>query len=268
MRFVPFLPRAPLSRYVELVWMLKGTPSYKREKVLPNGAIELIINLGNPHKVVDCQDFTRFQLYRNCWLAGIQESFIIIEALKESDLIGIRFRPGGAYHFLRMSVNDLTNQVVEAEQIFGAFAQELRERLITAATPAARLHIIESMLMQRIGERSPHPLVDQVVAAIRRDPEQSITALSQQTGLSEKHLISLCKRHVGTTPKTLMRILRFQKVINLVSAQSQVDWTEVAHSCGFYDQAHMIREFKLLGGSTPSDYLKYRDEDENHVIVE
>jgi AraC-like DNA-binding protein len=76
------------------------------------------------------------------------------------------------------------------------------------------------------------------------------------------------RKTVGTSPKLLARIFRFQSVISLVKDCAEVNWTQVAHHCGYYDQAHMIREFHLFSNATPRDYLKHRDEDENHIIVD
>lgn len=267
MQITPYFPRPPLNKYVELIWMLQGKPSYQREKVLPNAALELIINLGSYHKVVDCNDYNKFEIYQDFWIAGMQEKHIVIEALSESNLIGIRFRCGAAYHFLRMPVSELTNQVVEADQILGKLPITLREQLLETENPQQRLNIIESVLVKHIGEQKSDLLIDNVINTIKQMPSHSITKISHEVGISEKHLISLFKRYVGITPKLLERIFRFQSVINLVQNQTQVNWTEVAYQCGYYDQAHMIKEFNYFSGSTPSTYLKLRDEDHNHVII-
>ena len=94
MKLVAYLSTPPLSRFLEMIWTVQGTSDYTREKVLPNGAIKLIINLGSFHKVVNKADERRFEVYRESWIAGVQEEYILIEALKESDLIGIRFLIG------------------------------------------------------------------------------------------------------------------------------------------------------------------------------
>jgi AraC-like DNA-binding protein len=267
MRFVPYFPGAPLSRFVELIWMLEGRADYSREKVLPNGAIELIINLGSYHKVVDRYDKSRFEVFRDCWIAGMQEEHITIEAIDESNLIGIRFRPGGAYPFFSFPISELTNRVIESDQILGPLAAQLREQVMETDVPAERLHIIEAMLLKRIGEKGSDALVDYAIGKLRGGSGRSIAELSRSAGVSEKHLIALFKKSVGITPKYLSRIFRFQQVLGLVKDLHQVNWTEIAHDCGYFDQAHLIKEFHALSGSKPSEYLKNRDDDENHIII-
>jgi hypothetical protein len=89
-------PGPPLAAYVELFWFVQGRPDYVREKVLPNGAIEFIVNLGAAHKVVDRWDGSRCRLFDQAWLAGLQEDFLLVEAVEDFDLVGVRFRPGAA----------------------------------------------------------------------------------------------------------------------------------------------------------------------------
>lgn len=90
MKLIPYFPKPPLSRFIELIWAVQGTPDYTREKVLPNGAIELIINLGSYHKVVSKAAHRRFEVYRESWLAGLQEESIIICLLRKRQRMDIQ----------------------------------------------------------------------------------------------------------------------------------------------------------------------------------
>lgn len=269
MRLLPYCPKPPLSRYVELIWFVRGKPDYVREKVLPNGVIELIINLGPYQKVVDERDPARFRLYKEAWVAGMQEGFLLIEALDESDLIGVRFKPGQAAPFLRFPPEELTNHVIECEDLLGGFVRELRERLLTAVTVRERISILEHMLLRRLDpDWAPDPVVALALHALdRSESPPSVASLSRQAGLSHKQLITRFRREVGLTPKLLAQIARFQSVIRAVRGLGAAHWADVAQQCGYYDQAHLIREFRRFSGTTPGQYLKHRDEDENHILI-
>ena len=133
---VPLGP--PLEAYVEAFWFVRGRPDYSGEKVLPNGVVELIFNLGAPHKVIESDDGTRFRTFFDTWLAGLQERYLVIEAVDDFDLVGIRFRPGGATPFLRSSPAELTNNVVECgdfDPALASLAAAVRDRLRTPAPP-------------------------------------------------------------------------------------------------------------------------------------
>ena len=269
MRLIPYFSKPPLSRFVELIWAVQGTTNYTREKVLPNGAIELIINLGSFHKVVNKVDDRKFDVYRESWIAGMQEEYILIEALRESDLIGIRFRPGGAYPFFRFPVSELTNKVLESDLIFGTLVRDLRQRLMETKGLDQRIHLIEDFLLKQIDPGGEDPLVTYALREIHNYAGQaSIRALSREAGLSHKQLISRFRKVTGVSPKLLARIVRFQSVISCVKNQKDASWADVAQQCNYYDQAHMIRDFHLFSGSSPSSYIQHRDDDENHIIIE
>jgi AraC-like DNA-binding protein len=268
MQLTHYLPEPPLSQFVESIWAVNGGPNHAREIVLPNGATELIINFGSYHKVVDKNDHDRFQVYRESWIAGLQKDYLMIEAFHESNLMGIRFRPGGAYPFLQFPLSELTNEVIECDLVFGGLISELRDRLFEARGHSERIRLVEEMLCKRINMMMSDPLVNHILKEIRiAEGQKPIAELSRQIGISNKQLISRFKKTVGISPKFLARILRFQSVIRLANGRTAVNLTEIAHRCGYYDQAHMIREFRLLSGATPTDYLKHRDEDENHILL-
>jgi AraC-like DNA-binding protein len=268
MRLSTYRPSPALSRYIDFIWVANGTAPHRRERVLPNGAIELIFNLGSYHRVVSKVDERQSEIYKECWLAGLQSESIIIEALRETSLIGVRFRPGGAYAFLRFPASEVTDLVLESDEIFGSSLRGLREQLLETQTVAQRIGMIEVFLLSRINLAFEDPVVSFVLQEISQDTRPKlIRQLSKEIGLSNKQIISRFHRVVGVSPKLLGRILRFQQVLSYTKGSSEVSWTEVAQRCNYYDQAHMIREFHLLTDSTPSDYLQRRDHNENHMVI-
>jgi AraC-like DNA-binding protein len=85
-----------------------------------------------------------------------------------------------------------------------------------------------------------------------------IGRMADEIGISHKHLLREFDRCVGLAPKTFARLCAFQRVIQSVAHRSQVEWAETALQCGYYDQAHLIREFRAFSGLTPGTYLKKR----------
>lgn len=72
-------------------------------------------------------------------------------------------------------------------------------------------------------------------------------------------------RGVGMTPKLFCRVWRFQRVLRAVHHRDAVDWTEVALACGYFDQPHLIHDFREFSGLSPTEYLAARTEHLNHV---
>ncbi len=268
--FMPYVPRPALARFVRFIWIARGITAHRRERVLPNGVVELIVNLGDPHKVLERDDYSRETLYRHCWVAGIQNRHLVIEAVRDTDLLGIRFHPGGAYPFLGLPLSELTDRVVEFDLIDRALVDELRGRLLESRDDAHRIAQVERVLLARLdshwfGHRAVQFVCDQIRAAqgcVR------IGDLVERSGLSHRRLMGHFERDVGMTPKALAQIHKFQSVLRRVAGETRPDWSHIALECGYYDQPHLIHDFKRLSGLTPGEYLATRLEDINHAVAD
>ena len=94
-----------------------------------------------------------------------------------------------------------------------------------------------------------------------------IGQMADEIGISHKHLLREFDRCVGLTPKTFARVCAFQRAIQSVGHKAQVEWAETAARCGYYDQAHLIREFRVFSGLTPTNYLMKRGPFLNYLEV-
>lgn len=121
---------------------------------------------------------------------------------------------------------------------------------------------LEAALLQRL-ERPRNPAVAFAIRRFRR--ATSVAAVAQEIGLSQRTFINLFAREVGMTPKLYCRVRRFNRALRMVHRREDVDWAEVALACGYFDQPHMIRDFRAFADLTPSKYLELRTEHLNHV---
>jgi AraC-like DNA-binding protein len=267
-RFLGYVPRDPVARCVEMIWMTRGPLDAQREKVLPNGVVEVIVNLGAPHRVVDPDDPNRHTRYHHSWIAGMQRSFLVIAAEQDTDLVGIRFRPGGAHALLRRPMSIFTDAVVELEQVDRELADELRERLLAAPWGDARVEVVEALLLRRLDLAGRDPRTEAWVRLLAAAPaDATVGGFAAALGVSQKHLIHLCKREIGVAPKVLARVLRFHAVIEALQHIGAPRWADLAHGFGYSDQAHLIAEFRNFAGDTPSGYWRSRSPDPNHLIL-
>lgn len=268
-RFVAYAPSPPISRHVAVIWQAFDLPSPRHEKVLPNGVVELIVNLGPPQRVVEPDDPTRFTRYHASWLAGMQRSFLVIAAEQTTELLGIRFRPGGAHALLRRPLAEFNDLVVELDLLERAWADELRERLHAAPPGLPRVELAEAMLLRRLDPDAGDPRIDRLVARLAAAPHTAtIAGIAADLGVSQKHLIHLCKQQVGLSPKLLSRVLRFQTVVSALERTQTPQWSDIAARHGYSDQAHLIAEFRAFAGVTPVEYLRRRLPDANHVVAD
>jgi AraC-like DNA-binding protein len=244
MRYHEIHPRAPLNSFVECFWTLEGDgPSTDAmpERILPDGCVELILNFGD-----------RFSQYTNThrklqprhFLVGQMSGPILISPNGAVQLLGIRFHPGGTSPFFRVPMTELTDRIVE----LGAISSELERELLLAE----KTHVIESVLLARLlrgrYDSSSMTLAAQIVSSAGCI---SIDRLATKAGISSRQLERRFMRDIGVGPKLLSRILRFQQVFRAVE-RVDPEWASIAVDCGYYDQAHLIRDFNQFAGQTPA----------------
>ena len=166
-------------------------------------------------------------------------------------------------------MSEISDTVVDADYLWGDRFPPLRATLLSAKSPARKFRLVEDFLMALLdSETEVNPCVDFAVDGITRDPSQTnLAKLSDRIGYSQKHLISMFKKNVGITPKTYVRVMRFQKAIAAVESSESIDWTAIALESGFYDQAHFINDFKALSGFTPREYFAKKIDTLNYVPV-
>ena len=260
-----------LAPHIEHLWMARGyLPAHWRNMILPDGAMELIINLGDPQKLCAWHDPAKHTIFRHSWISGERTAPIVIDEIGSVHLVGVRLRAGGAWPFLGIPLREFTNQVVELETIFGCEIENLRDRLGEAPDDDSRFDFLESWLVQRARSRTqPTRSVSHALRMIHGGLDGvRIGRIADTIGISHKHLLREFDRCVGLTPKLFARLCAFQHVIRSVGQKTEVDWAGTAATCGYHDQAHLIHEFRAFSGLTPANYLTKRGPFLNYLEVE
>lgn len=267
--FFAFAARPELAPFVESIWGVRGHGDFGTEAVLPNGAIELMINFGPLQRVVGHGERVLDDGCRHAWLAGIQDRRLVHASELGADHISVRFRPGGAHAFFDLPMDETCNRVVELDLLIGAEAAGLRDRLGEAADDRTRARRLEDWLLERRHVHAGYATVARAAAMLRDGVGRrtSVAEVCERLGLSNKHLVQQFRAIVGLPPKVLGRIERLQAVIDACRGRERVDWTGLAHAYGYADQPHLIREFRVLGGVTPGEFLRHRTPDESHVAI-
>jgi AraC-like DNA-binding protein len=266
-----FRPVSPvLAPHVEHLWMARGSlPARWRNMILPDGAMELIVNLGDPQKLCARNDLTKQTVFRHSWISGERIAPIVIDEIGYVHLIGVRLRAGGAWPFLGIPLCEFTDQVLELETIFGREIEDLRDQL-SEAPDDSRFDLLESWLVHRARSRTrPTRSVSHALRVIESGLDAArISKIADTIGISHKHLLREFDRCVALTPKVFARLCAFQRVIRFVGQKAEVDWASTAVTCGYYDQAHLIHEFRAFSGLTPANYLTKRGPFLNYLEIE
>jgi len=266
MRYRTIPPSPHLSKYIECFWTLESggkAALLSPERILPDGCVELIFNFADP--------FTRYhfdgavETQPHTLIAGQMQHYALIKPTGAVKLFGVRFHPGGAHRFLPLPLSELTNSIINLEDVWPRFANELAGKIEAARSIRERIVATETALVAQLDpQREDNKLIDAVVRMIlRREGLVSIDRLHKSLGTSDRQLERKFKAAVGVSPKFLCRILRFQKVFRAVELYQKLGWSFIAAECGYYDQAHFIRDFKEFSGQNPSVFFS-----EDHRMAE
>jgi AraC-like DNA-binding protein len=269
-RFVSRSPAAPIDGFVEKLWSLSDAPSHRFERIMPSGTIELVINLREDEfQIYDPSKPRHSRRFSGAIVSGTYGGCFVIDTRVHASIIGVHFRPGGAFPFLEMPVDELANTHVNLKAIWGTSANELRERLCAAETCQTRFDLLEKWLVRRLfRQRERHCAVRFALNAFTNGaPVINVRQAARETGFSQRHFIELFKREVGISPKLFCRIRRFQQALDLLQKVAAPNWALLAAECGYFDQSHFIHDFRAFSGLTPTDYLQQRSEQtlQSHV---
>lgn len=250
MRYREIIPQSPLNKHVECFWTLESaTPSTQPECILPDGCVELILNFGAQFSQ-HCDDDRKLQPKN--FLVGQMTGPITISPSGPVQLIGIRFHPGGTLPFFHLPLHELTDQVVDLGGVSGALERDLLRVSSESALLKEKIRAIENFFTSRLlGDKHDSWLMKIAARVVDSRGLVSVDELANDAGISSRQLERRFLREVGVGPKLLGRIIRFQQVFRAVE-QSNNAWAEIAIECGYYDQAHLIRDFNQFAQQTPA----------------
>jgi AraC-like DNA-binding protein len=233
----------------------------------PSSDVTFIVNLGSPF-CIRGPDTAYGPVLRHSFLAAMHERFALAGGTGPSECMEVKLTPIGAHLLLGIPMDELSNRTIELDDLLGPLARLLAERLAAAPDWASRFAILDAAFLSRLA--CARPAAPGVVAAwswLRRTHGcTDIGALADGLGWSRKHLIARFREQVGLPPKTVASILRFNRAVELMSGR-RVSWSTIALESGYYDQAHMIRDFRRFAGTTPTDYLARRLPDDGGVMA-
>ena len=241
--------------------------SFQRRLETPSSDVTFIVNLGSPFRIYGL-DTAHQPAMRHSFLAALHETYALAEATGPSKCLEVKLTPIGTHLLLGIPMDEVANRTIELDDLLGPLARLLAERLADVPDWASRFAILDAAFLARLA--GTRPAASGVVAAWgqlhRTHGRTDIGALADGLGWSRKHLITRFRQHVGLPPKTVASILRFNRAVHLLNRQEQVNWSSIALESGYYDQAHLIRDFRRFAGVTPGEFMARRIPDGGGVI--
>ena len=247
-KYVEYTPAPALGSYVECFWSRRApTPGDPPSagRVLPDGCIDIVLGFGNA--------------VEPALVVGTMTRPLLVGPSERSSLVGVRFRPGKACALLPVPASELTDLRVPLADVWRNPDAAL-DQVSAAQGPAARVRAMERALLARLG--SAPAVAPEVDAAVRMilgtGGNLSIASVGPALGVTRQHLTRRFTQLVGVSPKMFARVVRARRLMARLRQESEIHWSAVALEAGYYDQSHLISDFRALTGLTPSRWLAGR----------
>ena len=259
MKYLERSPSPRLAEYVKCFWSLEDlqTPDGEQsEPVVPDGCIEIIFNLSDRFRRYHANG--EIELQPSSIVAGQIETNILIGPSGDVRLFGIRFKAAGAFPFFDLEMNALANRIEPLDTVWGSSVPEIEERLWFAATFEEQIAVAEAALADRFSAcLAIDPWVTKAVASISsQNGSTKVQKIAKDIGISERGLERRFNRYVGLSPKAFSRIIRFQGVLRALESAERPDILDTAHQFGYYDQSHLINDFRQYAGLSPGAFAE------------
>jgi AraC-like DNA-binding protein len=259
-------PVPALRPFVKRLWASDGRESRSpgaREHILPTGLMHVAVRL-SPEPIALWDGSERREL-GHAVIGGARSGYCVKDVSAPSVAVGAQLNPGAASLLFGSPADELAERHTPLDDVWGAEAGVLRDRLGEEASLARRLDILEAVLLARLPRvRGVHPAVAEALSTIADRP---IAYLVERSGYSHRAFIDLFRRSVGLPPKVFARVARFQRVADRLAHRRPASLADAALEAGYSDQAHLSREFAALAGVSPAAYRALGLREPNHVPV-
>jgi AraC-like DNA-binding protein len=227
-----------------------------RQREPAGPGVVLIFGLGPELKVLDPTNPRRAAARLGSFFGGPDDRCAVVEHDGEMRGVEVDLTPLAARMVFREPMHALARQIVALEDLLGMQARWLEERLSEADTWGERFSLVQAALAERLSAAEPPPAdVDWAWRRLTSSGGQvRITELADELGCSRKHLAARFREHVGLPPSVVARLLRFRRAVDMLSSPHTAI-ADVAYACGYYDQAHLDRDFRDFAATTPTAYV-------------
>jgi AraC-like DNA-binding protein len=259
-RYAVKTPRPACNRWVTKLWELDGACPPARERELPRADISLIVNLAGRHAVVDHDDPGAVRVFNDAWVSGLQERAFVTASGGRAWLCGARLTVEGAYRVFGVAPQQLANRIVDLDAIHGGAAHSMVDAIRNAASVETRLTILGEYLVAQAMRTCKWDA--SVAWALERIATSegctTVGGIAREIGWSRRHLHRRFVDQVGLGPKTCVQLTRFHTALGALENVREEPLAATAQRLGYFDQAHLAREFHMIAGMTITEYRRAR----------
>lgn len=245
-------PSSLLAPYVKNYWLLRIVgESASLQRTVPTGMMSLIFHRGN--RLLSIHEN---ELHPRAFLSGHEKTFADLEYTGQINMISVVFRPVGVRAFFDLPIITTNNLRLTAGDLEDKELFALENSLTSTEDDRLCILMIEQFLLKRLTRLAEYNLkrIETTVRLINLG-QTDITTLADAACLSQKQFNRIFSEYIGSNPKEFSRTIRFQRALHILETQPQISFTALAYECGYFDQSHLIKEFRALSGYTPTEYI-------------
>lgn len=255
--FETIFPSSLLAPYIKHYWILETEliPT-SPQRVIPHGSMELIFHTGS-RTISQSSDGSTI-LQPRSFLGGHTIGFSDLYSTGKIQMISITFQPYGAKAFFDIPLYEFYEKIISVDDLNDHPLLELEDRLFYSPDHHSSIRLIEKFLLERLQpfkEYNYKRMLTAIQTINKNQSDINISTLAQATCLSNKQFNRIFTEHIGSNPKDYLRIVRFQRALYILQKNPGISFAHLAYECGFYDQSHLISEFKTFSGYTPTEYI-------------
>lgn len=244
-------PSLALMPYIKHYWILHSNLKEVR-RLVPIGSVELIIHRGNKMRSSLNNEFEPLGFIR-----GQRISYYDASPDGIVDMIAVIFQPHGIKRFFQIPTDEFFENMIPIDCLSIKPLCELHDRVSNTRDNSLCIKYIEDFFLKRLSNVKEYNFnrIDAVISTINTHSIINFKSLSEIACLSYKQFARIFSEYVGINPQEFIRIVRFQRILSLLNKIPDRNLTQLAFECGFYDQSHLIHEFKIFTGYNLGEYL-------------
>ncbi len=237
-------PAPELAYFVDYLWGTQWDVAEPQlRETLPFPSVHLSIHTGTRER---------------SGVHGVVRGKFSVRLEGRGSVVAVKFRAGGFHPFVGVPMSTLTDRVRALDEVFGPAGARLEAEVRACGAVPERVAALQRFLLERLPD--PDPLVDTVDGVIQLIAgDRSLTrveAVTERTGLTARTLQRLFARYVGASPKWVIQRYRLQEAAERLAREGAGALGRLAYDLGYADQAHFIRDFRAIVGSTPAEYAR------------
>lgn len=248
-----YQPQPLISPYVLYYWVLE-TDGYMpiHERTCPFGNVQLIF-----HREKSIFSSTHNEMQPLSFVSGMNNCYNDLSGVGKVKMLSVAFRPEGARAFLNIPLNLFHNGNISVNDLEDKPLKDLGNVLCTEPDDMKSIQLLEEFFLKRLVsfDHYNHRRIAPAIRALNDMVNLNIADLPSMACLSHKQFNRIFTEYVGSTPKEFQRIIRFQRALFILQNNPAMSLTQLAYDAGYYDQPHLIKDFKQFSGYTPGEFL-------------